>query len=162
MTRVEKAEIVESLSTTFKESTAIVVCDYRGLAVNELEDLRNKIRELGGKVKVVKNTLATLALQGAGKEGMTLKDTNIFVWGEDTLALTKAIAKMTETYKDKLVIKQGHIDGECVSGEHIVALSKLPSKEELIGMLLSVWTAPVRGMVTGLDNLAKQKESEAA
>lgn len=162
MTRVEKAEIIESLAATFKESSAIVVCDYRGMAVNELEDLRNKVRELGGRAKVVKNTLATLALKGADKEGMTLKDTNIFLWGEDTLALTKAIAKMSETYKDKLVIKQGYIDGECVSAEHVVALSKLPSKEELIGMLLSVWTAPLRGMVTGLDNLAKKKESEAA
>ncbi len=162
MTRVEKAEIIESLSTTFKASNAIVVCDYKGMAVNELEDLREQVRALGGRVQVVKNTLANLALKAAEKEGMTLKDTNIFIWGDDTLGLTKAIAKMSKTYQDKLVIKQGHVDGEAVSGEHIVALSKLPSKEELIGMLLSVWTAPLRGMVTGLDNLAKKKEAEAA
>lgn len=162
MTRLEKAEIIDSLTNTFKECDAIVVCDYKGMSVVQLEDLRNQVRALGGQVQVVKNTLATIALKNAGKEGMTLTDTNIFVWGADTLGLTKTVAKLTATYKEKLVIKQGFIDGVAVSGEHVVALSKLPSKEELIGMLLSVWTAPLRGMVTGLDNLAKKKESEAA
>lgn len=59
----------------------------------------------------------------------------------------------------KLVVKSGYFEGEIVDAKHIEAVSKLPSKEELIGMLLSVWTAPARYFVTGLDNLRKQKEA---
>ncbi|GHV04559.1 hypothetical protein AGMMS50229_06240 [Campylobacterota bacterium] len=54
------------------------------------------------------------------------------------------------------MIKHGHIDSQAVDADHIDALSKLASKEQLIGMLLSVWTAPLRGLVTGLDNLSKK------
>lgn len=162
MTKAEKAEIIGSLTEAFKGSDTVLVCDYKGMNVTEFEGLRNQIRALGGKVQVAKNTLATIALKNAGKEGMTLVDTNVFVWGVETLALTKAVAKFATASKDKFVIKQGHVDGEAVDAAHIVALSKMPSKEELIGMLLSVWTAPLRGMVTGLDNLAKKKEAEAA
>lgn len=60
----------------------------------------------------------------------------------------------------KLVIKTGCLEGEVVDAKHIEAVSKLPSKEELIGMLLSVWTAPARYFVTGLDNLRKEKEAQ--
>lgn len=162
MTKTEKAEIISSLTECFKSSDAIVVCDYKGMSVVEFEGLRNQIRSIGGKVQVAKNTLANIALKNAGKEGMALKDTNVFVWGADSLELTKVVAKFATANKDKFVIKQGHIDGAAVDAAYVDALSKTPSKDELIGMLLSVWTAPLRGMVTALDNLAKKKESEAA
>lgn len=162
MTKAEKAEIISSLTEAFKASDAVVVCDYKGMTVLEFEGLRNQIRSLGGKVQVAKNTLAGIALKNAGKEGMTLTETNVFIWGVETLAMTKAVAKFAAASKEKFVIKQGHIDGVAVNAAHIEALSKMPSKEELIGMLLSVWMAPLRGMVTGLDNLAKKKEAEAA
>ncbi len=58
------------------------------------------------------------------------------------------------------MIKSGYFEGVIVDLKHIEAVSKLPSKEELIGMLLSIWTAPARYFVTGLDNLRKQKEAE--
>lgn len=156
MTKTEKAEIINRLTTAFEGADAILVCDYKGLTVLEFEDLRNKVRKLGGFVQVSKNTLANLALKAAKKEGLTLKDTNVFVWGSDTLTLIKSVAKYAADSKEKFVIKQGYIDGAAVDGATIDALSKLPSKDELIGMLLSVWTAPLRGFVTGLDNLSKK------
>lgn len=162
MTKIEKAEIINLLTEAFKSSPAIVVCDYKGMSVSEFEGLRNQIRSMGGKVQVAKNTLASIALKNADKDGLTLKETNVFIWGDDSLELTKAVVKFASASKDKLVIKMGHVDGEAVDAAYIDALSKTPSKDELIGMLLSVWTAPLRGMVTGLDNLAKKKESEAA
>lgn len=162
MTKTEKAEIINSLTEAFKESPAIIVCDYKGMNVVEFEGFRNQIRSIGGKVQVAKNTLATIALKNANKEGMTLKETNVFIWGGDSLELSKAVVKFATATKDKFTLKMGHVEGEVVDAAYITALSKTPSKDELIGMLLSVWTAPLRGMVTGLDNLAKKKESEAA
>jgi large subunit ribosomal protein L10 len=161
MTRVQKSELIETLSGSFKESSAIAVCEYKGLTVKSLEALRKSIREVGGQVQVVKNTLASLALNGAEKSGLELEGTNIFIWSDDQISLSKVIVKFAKD-EEAFAVKQGHYEGEAVDTAHIEAISKMPSRDELIGMLLSVWTAPARNFVTGLDNLAKKKEEEAA
>jgi len=160
MTKTQKTQIIEELSGEFKASSAIAVCDYKGLTVRQLEDLRARSRACGTKVQVIKNTLALIALKNAGIEGLELKETNVFVWSNDQISLAKTIATFAETTNEKFVIKSGFFEGSVVSAAHINAVSKLPSRDELIGMLLSVWTAPARYFVTGLDNLKKSKEVE--
>lgn len=160
MTKQEKIEVVESLKSDFSSATAIVVCDYRGLKVKQLEELRNKSKEQNIKVQVIKNTLAKIAMDQAGLPESQLKDTNIFIWGEDQIALSKIVCKFASDNKDHFALKFGYYDREIVDVKHIEAISKLPSKEELIGMLLSVWTGPARYFVTALDNLKKQKEEQ--
>lgn len=160
MTRANKAELIDYLTSEFKESEAIAICDYKGLSVGELESLRNKARESELKVRVIKNKLASIALESAGKSGVELKDTNLLVWGTDQIAVAKTVFKYAEANKDKFTIKAGHVDGEVCDVNKLEALSKLPSRDELIGMLLSVWTAPARNFVTGLDNLRAKKEEE--
>ena len=161
MTRAKKAEVIEQLTSSFNElGSTIVVCDYKGLNVKELETVRNEVRKVEGKTRVVKNTLANIALKNAGKEGYELKDTNILIWGKDQLMISKTVAKFTKEYSS-FQIKKAYIDGEFKDSESVIELSKLPGREELLGMLLSVWTAPLRGFVTGLDNLAKKKEEAA-
>ena len=118
------------------------------------------MRAQNAKVQVVKNTLASIALKNSNVEGLELKENNIFLWSEDQISLSKVVCKFSNSVGGKLVIKSGYFEGELVDSKHIEAVSKLPSKEELIGMLLSVWTAPARYFVTGLDNLRKQKEGE--
>jgi large subunit ribosomal protein L10 len=160
LTRANKAELIDYLTSEFKESEAIAICDYKGLSVSELENLRNSARESELKVRVVKNKLASIALESAGKIGVELKDTNILVWGADQIAVAKTVFKYAEAKKEKFTIKSGHVDGEVCGIDKLEALSKLPSRDELIGMLLSVWTAPARNFVTGLDNLRAKKEEE--
>lgn len=160
MTKQEKIKVVESLKSDFSSATAIVVCDYRGLKVKQLEELRNKLKEQDIKVQVIKNTLAKIAMDQAGLPENQLKDTNIFIWGEDQIALSKIVCKFANDNKDHFVLKFGYYDREIVDVKHIEAISKLPTKDELIGMLLSVWTGPARYFVTALDNLKKQKEEQ--
>ncbi|WP_104721353.1 50S ribosomal protein L10 [Helicobacter mesocricetorum] len=160
MTKAEKTTLIEKLSADFKASNAIAICDYKGLSVKELETLRASARESQAKVQVIKNTLAAIALKNAEIEGLELKENNIFIWSEDQISLAKIICKFSSSINGRLVIKSGYFEGSVVDSKHIEAVSKLPSKEELIGMLLSVWTAPARYFVTGLDNLRKQKEVE--
>jgi large subunit ribosomal protein L10 len=161
MTKTQKTSIIESLSAEFAASQGIAVAGYRAVTVKELEAMRNEARANGMKVKVVKNTLAAIALEKAKIEGLELKDTNIVVWGADQLDVCKLIAKFADNFKDRLVVKAAYLDGKAVDAATVVAMSKLPSKNELIGMLLSVWTAPARMFATGLDELRKQKESAA-
>ncbi|MGB2552994.1 50S ribosomal protein L10 [Campylobacter sp. MOP51] len=160
MTRSEKSEIIAKLEAEFKENEAIIVCDYRGLNVKKLEVLRNAAREQNVKVQVVKNTLANIALKNADKDGMSLKDTNIFIWG-DQLSATKVAAKFEETNSELFKIKTAHIDGEVASVEKVKALSKMPSRDELIAMLLQVWNAPIQNFTIGLNALKEKKEQSA-
>lgn len=158
MTKQDKIKLVEQLSSSFLDSN-VIVCDYKGLSVRELEALRKSALQTNAKVQVVKNKLASIAFKNAKIEGITLKDTNIFLWSKDQISLAKSAQKFADANKEKFIIKAGFFDGKAVDSKHIESISKLPSKEELIGMLLSVWSAPARYFVTGLDNLRKSKEA---
>ena len=160
MTRTEKAEFINSLTEEFKSSDGLIVCDYKGLNTKAIEALRNSARPEDIKVKVIKNTLASIAMKNAGIEDLALKDTNIFVWGADQLAVTKVVATFAKT-NPNFVIKSGFAGGVVVDAAKVEALSKMPSRNELIGMLLSTWMAPITNFTIGLDALrAKKQDSE--
>jgi large subunit ribosomal protein L10 len=159
MTKTQKAEIIEVLSNEFKNAQTVIFCDYKGLSVSKLEGLRNIARVKDTKVQVVKNTLATIALKNAGLEGIEIKDTNILVWGEDSIAASKVVSDFAKD-NDMLVIKQAYIDREPADAAKVEAFAKLPGREELLGMLASVWMGPVRNFTIGLDAL-RQKREEA-
>ncbi|NOX14911.1 MAG: 50S ribosomal protein L10 [Epsilonproteobacteria bacterium] len=161
MTKNKKIEIVNQLTDGFKTSEALVICDYKGLDTKTIEALRNAARVANVKVQVAKNTLASIAMKNSEIEGIELNKTNMFVWGEDQLDVTKVVAKFAEANKT-FEIKIGFIAGEVADIAKIEALSKLPSRDELIGMLLQTWMAPVTNFTIGLDALRAKKEEEAA
>ena len=160
MNRTQKAEIIETLTAEFKNANCVVMCDYRGLNVPELEALRKIARAKETKVQVVKNTLATIALKNADMTGIEIKDTNIFIWGEDPVATAKTAADFAKS-NDKFVIRTAYIDGEAADAAKVEAFSKLPGREELLGMLAATWMAPLTNFVFGLDALKKKREEEA-
>ncbi len=162
MTRQNKEEIVSYLTDEFKEANAILVCGFSGLTVSQIETARALANEAGTKVQVVKNTLASIALKNAELEALELKEANILVWGDDQVSVCKVADKAATDFKDKWVIKSGLFEGKVADLNQIAAIAKLPSRDELIGMLLSVWTAPARNMATGLDNLKSKLEEESA
>ncbi len=162
MTREQKAQIVSELQEQFAASEAIIVCNYKGLNVKSLEGLRNTAREAGVSVRVIKNTLAGIALNSASKSGLELKDTNIFLWSQDQLVATKVAAKFAEANAEFFQIKTAFIDGEVAPVSKVVALSKMPSRNELLAMLLQVWNAPIQNFTIGLNALREKKENEAA
>jgi large subunit ribosomal protein L10 len=161
MTKTQKAEIIEVLSNEFKTAQSVIFCDYKGLTVPELESLRKLAREKEAKVQVVKNTLATISLKNAELEGVELKDTNILVWGEDSVATSKVVSNFAKD-NESFVIKSAYIDREPADAAKVEAFAKLPGREELLGMLASVWMGPVRNFTIGLDALRIKKEEEAA
>ena len=161
MTRAEKEKLVADLTAAFSESNAVVICDYKGTKCQELESVRALASENGAHVKVVKNTLAMIALKNAGIEGLELKDTNLVVWGEDQISTCKVADKAATEFKNTFALKAGALEGKTVDLDTIMAMAKLPSRDELIGMLLNVWQAPVRNFTIGLDALRQKKEEEA-
>jgi len=162
MTREDKNKLVSYLVDEFKDSAAIVVCDYKGTSHIALEELRKLARENDAKIQVAKNTLASLAIKNAGLEELELNGPSLFVWADDQISACKVADKFATANKDTFSIKTGIVEGKVADIETINALAKLPGREELLGMLLSVWTAPARNFVTGLDNLRAKLEEEAA
>ena len=162
MTKQQKSEIVNFLTSEFKQSLAVVVCDYKGLTHKELESLRNEARANNTKVQVAKNTLVTVAAKNAELGDIELSGTNIFLWSEDQISACKVADKFASANKEKFAIKSGIIEGEIADAARVNAFAKLPSREELLGMLASVWMAPVRNFTIGLDALRRKKEEEAA
>lgn len=162
MTKTQKNEIVEYLSNEFKSSGAIVVANYKGSSHKSLETLRQSAQEVDVKVQVAKNTLANVALKNAELSELELTEESIFVWAEDQISACKLADKFASDNKDTFVIKTGIIEGEIASLETINAFAKLPGREELLGMLASVWMGPVRNFTIGLDALKRKKEEEAA
>lgn len=158
MNKTQKSEIVNTLTSEFKSAAAVVMCDYRGLTVSDLEELRKIARGKEIKVQVVKNTLASIALANADMTGITITDTNIFVWGEDSIAAAKTVVDFAKA-NDKFSIRTAYIDGEAADEKKVRAFATLPGREELLGMLASVWMGPVRNFTIGLDALKRQKEA---
>jgi len=162
MTKQQKSEIVDFLTAEFKVSQAIVVCDYKGLTHKELEVLRKDARANGTKVQVAKNTLVTVAARNAQLGDVELSGTNIFLWSDDQIAACKVADQFASANKEKFAIKSGIIEGKISTADTVNAFAKLPSREELLGMLASVWMGPVRNFTIGLDALRRKKEETAA
>lgn len=159
MKKALKQQIVEELSKEFTNEVSVFYADFKGQSVKELEALRKAIREAGGKAKVVKNTLARIAFKNNGID-VDFEDNNIFIWGEDQITLAKIVTKHASNYKNSFKIKGAVIEGEVKDAAYVEEVSKLPTKDELLGMVAFMMKAPVAKFAWALNKLIEKKESE--
>ena len=153
----KKAAIVEEVFEKFQSASSAVVVDYRGLTVEEVTDLRKQLR-------VIKNTFLKRAADKAGYEGLDdtfSGPTAVAFGGEDITAPARIMAKFAEDH-EALEIKGGMIEGKIASLEEINALAKLPNRDGLLSMLLSVLQAPVRNFAYAVKAVADSKDEDAA
>ena len=152
MNKEQKNVAIEEITTDIQESEAIFVVDYRGMTVPQAAELRGKLREADTSLRVVKNTLTKRAAAAAGTE-----DLNEFLVGPTAIAFVrgdaamaaKALAAAQKEY-EILDFKGGTMSGRAVSVDEIKALSKLPSRQVLIGQLVGLTAAPLGGVVRTL------------
>lgn len=159
-----KAKLVDEVSDKIKEAASVVVVDYRGLTVAEVTSLRKQLRDNGVEMKVIKNSILRRAAEQAGLEGLGevfTGPTAVAFSNEDVVAPAKIMADFAKE-APALEIKGGIIEGKVASLEQIVALAKLPNREGLLSMLLSVLQAPVRNVAYAIKAVAEKKEEEAA
>lgn len=141
---MEKAEVVTKLNGSFTQAPAAFVFDYTRCTCAELTTLRQKLKGSGAKLGVVKNTLARRALQGTAAEGLQqfFKGQTAVIWADkDPVQPAKVLAEFAKA-KEGLAIRAGVVDGAIVDASGIQALATLPSREQLIGKLLSLLNAP--------------------
>ncbi|MGX7024118.1 50S ribosomal protein L10 [Vagococcus hydrophili] len=160
----KKAQEVEVVTAKFKEAASVVVVDYRGLTVEEVTNLRKQLRDANIEMKVIKNGILRRAAEQAGLEGLGdvfVGPTAVAFSNEDVVAPAKIMNDFAKEAK-ALEIKGGIIEGNVSSVEEIVALAKLPSREGLLSMLLSVLQAPVRNVAYAVKAVSDSKEEEVA
>jgi large subunit ribosomal protein L10 len=149
MARAEKVAEVELLVDKMKRSHSLVLASYQGLSVERLTAFRAKCREKGVEFRVVKNRLARRAaadLDLASMENLLKGPTGI-AFGVGNIVDPAKVAIDFAKDNEKFVIKGGYLDGKVLSPKEVEALSKIPSRDELIGMIMRGFQAPLYGFV---------------
>ncbi|MCX5581698.1 50S ribosomal protein L10 [Kaistia terrae] len=157
MERAEKRELVSTMNEVFQETNVVVVAHYAGLTVAELTALRGKARVAGVSVKVAKNRLVKLALQGT--ESAHIADLftgpTLVAYSSDPVAAPKVVADFAKT-NDKLVILGGAMGKTNLDPNGVKALATLPSLDELRGKLVGLIQAPATKIATVVSAPAAQ------
>ncbi len=173
MPKPEKIALVTEIAEKLESANSVVLCDFKGINVEEISELRKRCRESGVTFRVIKNTLLVRAAEKAGMEG--LED---YFAGPTALAYSEDYSKPAKVLKEfqkefqKLTMKAGYVDGQVIDEEGVKSLADMPGREELLGMVAGVMQAPISGFARVLnanlqsfanviDQLAKQK-GEAA
>ena len=156
-----KSQLVAEYAGQFKESASLVVVDYRGLTVAEVTELRQQLRAEGVEFKVLKNNISRRAVTEAGFEGLGeafVGPTAVAFSKEDVVAPARVLYNFAKEHQ-ALELKAGLIEGSVASLEQVMELAKLPNREGLLSMLLSVLQAPMRNMACVVKAVSEQKEA---
>jgi len=157
LNRDEKSAIVAELNEMFNRAKFSVVADYCGLTVSELEKVRNELRGCDTEIRIAKNTLLKRAVADTACESL-IEDfsgtTAIVMAYDDPVSPAKVLAKFAEDHK-KFELRSAVLEGEKITVDNILALSKLPTKEVLLGQLLSVMNGVPTALVRVLSGVPR-------
>ena len=143
MDRAQKEQVVEELDQIFESSGVVVVAHYAGLTVANMQDLRAQMREAGGSVRVAKNKLAKIALDGKPCASIAdlLTGMTVLTYSEDPVAAAK-VAQAFAKDNDKFVILGGAMGENTLDVAGVKAVAAMPSRDELIASIAGCIGAP--------------------
>ncbi|MBN1155585.1 50S ribosomal protein L10 [candidate division KSB1 bacterium] len=158
MPKPEKIKAVEELTSKFKEAKSVLLTDFKGLNVEQISELRTRLRESSIEYKVVKNTLAKISVESLGISEIAdyFEGPVAIAFGVDdpivSIKLIKEFSKKTE----RPSIKAYLFDGQVFTGKEIDQLAELPGKDVLIAQLVGTIAAPLSNLVYSLNNLLQK------
>lgn len=158
ITREKKEELVEEYREIIERSRGLIMTGYSGLTVRDTEELRSKMREVGGEFHIVKNSLIELAMERAGvpvPEGSLEGTTAIGFADQDIPTVAKAIVDLVKDRK-VLELKVGIIEGNIYQPSRVEKLADLPPLPVVQGQLLGLLQAPAGRMVNTLAGSVRQ------
>lgn len=159
-----KKQIVEEIKEKFSKAQSAVIVDYRGLNVEEVTELRKKMREAGVDYKVYKNTLTRLAAKETGYEALLgdLTGPNAIAFGyHDPVTPAKILNDFAKDHK-KLELKAGVVEGKYCNLEEIKAIAEIPPREVLLAKLLGSIKSPLSNLAYLLQAIADKKNGAEA
>lgn len=159
MTKAEKAVVIEELTEKFGNSEFFYIADSSTLTVEKVNEFRGLLFEKGIEMRVVKNTLVRKALEAASKEGTTYEGLYDSLKGPTALLFSEVansparVLKAFRKENEKPVLKAAYIDSAIYVGdEQIEALSKLKSREELLGEVIGLLQSPMKNVLSALNS----------
>lgn len=153
---LKKAE-VSKLAEAFKNAQTLIVANYRGLTVAQDTELRKALRDAGVHYKVVKNTMATLAVREAGIEGLEEVfngPTAVAYSDNDPVAPAKVIKDFSKKF-ELLEIKGGATEGKAIGLDVVERLAAIPSRETLLTQLVFTLASPISGLARVINEISK-------
>lgn len=143
MERAAKSELVSTLNVVFKDTSVVVVAHYAGLTVADMQKLRGEMKLAGAHVRVAKNRLAKIALEGTDVASISplLKGPTLLAYSDDPVAAPKVATAFAKA-NDKLVILGGAMGTTALNPDGVKALASMPSLDELRAKLLGLLVAP--------------------
>ena len=154
-----KKEAVAELVEKLKAAKSGVLVDYVGINVADDTKLRRELREAGVEYTVIKNSILRFAAEEAGYgelDAYLSGSTALAISNDDPVAPAKILGKFAEKSNGKFSLKAGFIDGEVLNEAKVIELSKTPSKEEILTMLVIALTSPIKGMAVALDKIVEK------
>ncbi len=150
----QKKELVSEVGKKIAEAEAVVLAEYRGVEVEGMTMLRDKAREKGVFIRVLKNTLARRAFSGTSYEDLIehMKGPLAYVISSDPVALAKVLVEFASE-NEQLVIKIGGMPNSVMLPQQVKQLATMPSREELLAKLLGTMQAPLANLVRGLSGV---------
>lgn len=160
----QKKAVVAQMKETLSEAKGAVLVSYSGLTVAQVTDLRRKFIAENVEYKVIKNTLTRIAANELGLDEFAAHlegPTALATSKEDAVAPARIIEQfIKETEGDVITVKAGIVEGKVMDAEGIKVISKLPNREGMLSMLLSVLQAPVRNVAYAVKAVAEAKPAE--
>ncbi|SIS93316.1 50S ribosomal protein L10 [Paracoccus saliphilus] len=143
MDRAQKEQVVDELGQIFESSGVVVVAHYEGMTVAQMQDLRSRMREAGGSVRVAKNRLAKIALEGKPCASIAdyLTGMTVLTYSEDPVAAAKVADKYAKD-NDKFKILGGSMGESALDVAGVKAVAAMPSRDELIASIVGCIGAP--------------------
>lgn len=155
LTYAEKQAVVSEVAGVASGALSAVAAEYRGLPVSKLTELREKARSNGVYVRVVKNSLARLAIKGTEFECMndSLSGPLMLGFSQDDPGAAARLFRDFAKENDRFVITLGAVGGETIEAGDIGKLANLPTRDEALAQLMSVMQAPVAKFVRTLNEV---------
>ena len=154
-----KSETVKEISEKAKKSQTIIVCEYRGLTVAQIQEVRRALRKEKAEMNVYKNSLVDRAADELGYADLkqVLTGPNAIFFSKEVNSAAKVLVKYARRYGDNLNIKGGVFEGQFADAAKVKEIAKLPGKDGLLAMLLSCLQAPVRQFACTVKAVADAK-----
>ncbi len=154
LNRKQKEAVIGEISEKLSDAQSVVLAEYRGLTVGEMTQLRVNARSSGVYLRVLKNTLAKLAVKGTPFEGLSGDMVGPLAYGisSDPVAAAKVLSDFSKT-NDKFLIKVGAMPNQVMSAADVSVLAKMPSRDELLSKLLGTMQAPIAKFVQTLNEV---------
>lgn len=153
-----KKAIVDEVVDLVNNSKSVVIAEYRGLKVSEIAAFKRELLKSNAKMSVYKNSLVERAVDKLGYDELNqyLEGPNAIITCPDPVSAAKVSAKFAKAH-ECFVIKGALVEGKVISKDEVITLSKLPNREGMLSMLLSVLQAPVRGLACAVKAVADKQ-----